>query len=588
MMNSSLRFNNHLTEEQLIKCLDGELGKRDRAGAERHIEACWGCRHKLDQFRQAMDRFVEFDSALADDSAATPPRDWGGFSGGLRNVAASSVLQRPARSPMTLRRAGVLAPAVVVSVCFVALWLAPASTVSAKEIYDRSAASEQALLKSAGNPLVIQQVRVESAQRTALWSVWRAPVLGRVRQSWDARNDSHLRTEVEQLYARHGMDFSQPLSVSNHSKWRRSLGKGDDSVRRDGDMLHVVTRNQGRAAAGQIVEARLVVRATDWHPVEASFTVSDPGGEKQYRMVEASYRVEPINSESARIFEPTPLIEPAPVVFESTVLPPGPEPVAMLTPIPVAYATETEIQALSLLHEMGADREESARVDRDGDVVRATAYAADEERKVQIERRLSVVPSLAVTVHLPSDRQPGQVGDPAPLRGTTTMPPLFLRALTEQTGSPAVANGLVSRQMNLLWKLTVELGAVEDLARRFPEESQSELATSARQWLDALALDHLKMASQAWSGLEEASSVFLAALRVPVVTSVPLNPQACGEWRHRSVPSAEAARRMRELYVRAFTVSAGAPNDQVSEELIRNEVAALRAELAQAFPEACS
>jgi len=563
----------HLSDEQLIRMLDGELGRRDRASVERHVEACWGCRRRLDQFRTAMDRFVEFDAMLAEDPGTGPPREWSGFSYGLRGVAAQAP---PAPSP-AIRRVGVLAPAFVVSICIAALWFAPATPVSAKEVYERSAASERALLGRTQNPLVIQKVRVESNRRTALWSVWRAPVLGKVHESWDSRNDPALRDEVEKLYSEHGLDFSRPLSIATHSL----VHGGEASVQSEGELLRVTMHNQARGTKGEIVEAQLVVRASDWHPVEASFAVSGGDGEKRYRMVEASYRVESINAETARVFDPPTLAEPARIAAREPELEPRVELRETVTMPPIEPAVnpvETEIEALSRLHQIGADRQDSATVERQGSNVRVTAYAETAARKTSIENTLADLPGLTVNIHLLSDSQPvQQSAAPVALHAEPLVSPLFLRTLRDRLGSTEIANGIVSKQMDLLWELRVESGAAAELARRFPRENS--------QKLDALALDHLNAAGRAWAAMRETAGPMLAAIGVS--SSIGESNEACADWRSRSISSAGAARRLAELYTRAFTLSASAPNDEISEETVRKEVPGLRSNLALAFSGGC-
>ena len=57
-MNPPFDFRDHLSEEHLIRFLDGELVKRERATVARHVESCWGCRQRLEQFRAAIHRIV--------------------------------------------------------------------------------------------------------------------------------------------------------------------------------------------------------------------------------------------------------------------------------------------------------------------------------------------------------------------------------------------------------------------------------------------------------------------------------------------------------------------------------------------------
>jgi hypothetical protein len=163
-----------------------------------------------------------------------------------------------------------------------------------------------------------------------------------------------------------------------------------------------------------------------------------------------------------------------------------------------------------------------------------------------------------------------------------------LKALIEETGSPAAANLLISRHMDSLRQLAVELGAVERLARRFPLGTRNELSLSGRSRLDALALDHLASARRSWADAEQYSALLLAAIGAPEPrNSSASEEEACGEWHHRYAPPAETAWRLEELFARAFTTLAGAPPSSVSEGSIGSEVVLLRAKLARMLSEGC-
>src|SRR4029077_6603800 len=149
--------------------------------------------------------------------------------------------------------------------------ITPAAPVSAKEILDRSASSEEHLLAKTNNPLVMQQLRVESPQGAASWSLWQAPVSGQFHEAWNSQSGQYLRSRVETLYANQGLDLRRPLSAANHSRWRRSLKHSTDSVIEEDGLLRVLTPHDDPLAPGEISEAQLSVRRSDLRPVEERF-----------------------------------------------------------------------------------------------------------------------------------------------------------------------------------------------------------------------------------------------------------------------------------------------------------------------------
>src|SRR5260370_16097593 len=144
-MRAEFRVENHLTEERVLRLLDGELDKRQKEVVMRHLESCWACRRKREQFQEAMGRFVEFEEALTNTVVVPPPNGWSGFRLRLREVSGGAAGRRE-RAWAGALRVGALAPIFVAVTALVALWLTPARSVSAKEIIEQSASSEQALL----------------------------------------------------------------------------------------------------------------------------------------------------------------------------------------------------------------------------------------------------------------------------------------------------------------------------------------------------------------------------------------------------------------------------------------------------------
>jgi hypothetical protein len=590
-MSVEFRFDNHVTEERLIRLLDGELDKRQKEVVMRHLESCWACRRRREQFQESMDRFVEFEEALINTPSAAPPREWNGFRSKLREVAECGATRRE-HAWVSALRAGALAPVVLAVTALVALWLAPTRSVSAKEIIERSASSEEAVLTGSGNPLVVQRLRVESADHSGLCSVWRAPSAGRFRQNWDSADGLRLGAEMEQLYANHGLDSRRPLSAANYSQWRGSLALRKDSVRQEGGLLRILTRDEGQFHAGRIVEAQLLVRASDWHPIEESFTVFEPEAERRYRIVEIGFTVEPLNAESARIFEPTGPPEVRPPSSRPDNALETPELAASAVETPAPSLAESEVEALALLHEIDADRQEAAQVERGARTIRVTAYALIAERKALIEQRLAAVPSVESAVYLLSEsafsNSAKTAPDPAPTGASRSLPPLFLSTLAEKTGSSMAANLLVSRQMDLLRGLAVELSAVERLAHRFPRDDRDALSVAGLDRLDALALDHVASARRLWAEMDPYAGLLLGAIGAssPLEAGI-IESKSCGAWYERRAPVADTAWRLEELLARSFTTVAGEPMNDISEESVRTEAPLLRASLARTLATGC-
>ena len=584
-MNSKLPVEAHLTEEVLVRFLDGELDKRASEIAARHLDACWTCRSKREQLRQAMDRFVQMEEALIDASITAPPSGWAGFRDKL-DIASAQVPCFGAPSPRQFTRVlGMIGAALAVAV-----WFMPSSSVSAMEILERSAASEQPLLHGKSNPLVLQRLRIESSHRTAGLSLWNAPQSRKFQAKWEAQ-DGDLHEDLERIYAANGLDLKHPLSAANHAHWRHSLKEHQDSVLRQGELLGVVTTSEAPVRTGEIAEAELWVRRSDWHPVRQSFRVAEAGRTEDYRIVETAFHVETLDADNARVFDTAPLaIETEPLRIHSTApaIEPASSPAAVSAPAQPDLI-QTEIEALAFLHEMDADRQDSAEVKRTGDHVVVTAYTSSQDRKLELESHLAAMPLVISAIHLLSESPvPPVSGEPVSsvvASSSASEPPLFLKPLVQQTGSLEIANRIVSEQMDLLRRLCIELAAVKNLETRFPREMHQSLPPRSLSRLYGLALDHLDAARHVWLELERNTAPLLAAIGTPAQVG-PRFATSCGEWYRSQALGADEAQRLEDLYTRAFIALAGAPSD-ISEQSVVAELPQLRARLAAELAEGC-
>lgn len=586
------RMDAHTTEDDLIRLLDGELDKSERARVQAHLEACWGCRHLQERIRKAMDRFAEWESEIACAREAQPPSDWRGFAARLRAAARIPVPTVFLPDSLLRRTVASLAGAALFAAL---LWLWPASTVSAGELLDRSSVSEKAIFGRVENPVVFQKIRIETPLRRAEGVFWNAPAAGKSRRFWGGAGDSGLSSEVERLYAKGGMNFSRPVSIFNHAAWRNSIANRQEDVVHGEGFVRLRTRNAGEAKQGDITEAEVLVRASDWHAVEQTFTVAGLSG--RYRIVETAYEVNPLNFETARIFESAPAAIPARVpasvsapAIGSTASENAPEAADALTRLGAQALVETEIEVLAMLREFDAGRREAAGVERHHDTVNVVLYSSDEDRTRFLTRELLAMPHVRLTVHALDGPQGAMEHSRVRLEPVAEKaePPLFLRELAAAGGSLPVANLIAGRQMEALRRLRSDLVSLEDLAVRFPEDARRSLSPVAETRLLGLSRGYYDDARRTWLESISSSRRLLGALGIQPGSGEQSTPRAC-EWPQSAHDLAFGARRLEELYSRAFTSVAGAGTALrwMSKGALREEVATLHAALSDLFQENC-
>jgi hypothetical protein len=592
-MNTMLWFDGHLNEERMIGLLDGELGGRATQTAERHLKSCWTCRHKCEQLRLAMNQFIEMREALMDTPAAQPPRGWGDFDGRLLRAEASPPLHKSAAPQIRIGQP-LLAPAAIAVSAGLLIWFMHVLPLSAKEVLERSAAYEASALARAGKAVIVQDLKIESRHRVARVSVWRAPSLNRSKSFWVEGGDPGLKNELEGIYRRAGLEWTEPLSASNHSRWEASLARHSETVNSDNGTLHVITRNEELPRRGEITEAELIVRAADWSPMEERFKLNDSPAE-EYRVIQTSYRLESSSTELARMYE---ILSPKDIHETKGAVKPAASaaPIAVETDAPSANLADSEVEALSLLHLIKADRLEAATVTRTKSAIVVEAYVADDERKGLIERMLSPVKSVNLVLHSLAQSQ-GQTTDARTAEPAVVVPqgpmslhdPVLLRPLVAQVGSLEIASDLVARRLESIADLGVQLRALERLSARFPVETRESLSADARHRLDQLALDYVDASRRAWREWEMSAGSFQAVLggdsKAPDSSSV---QSFCGAWEdERSL--AVVASRLQDLFSQGFTSTSGQSqvDPDLSADSISSGIRQLSAVLSQVLSPEC-
>ncbi len=81
----------HPEEGDLIRYCDGELRAKQAARISSHLEACWECRTRLDDFKLAIAEYVRYRRDVVEPALPQPPQPWGD----LR----SEFAHMPAREP---------------------------------------------------------------------------------------------------------------------------------------------------------------------------------------------------------------------------------------------------------------------------------------------------------------------------------------------------------------------------------------------------------------------------------------------------------------------------------------------------------
>jgi len=443
----------HPSDEELMQFLDGETDGKRATEVKEHLAVCWACRARREEIEQTIFAFIKNRQAALSDSLELPPPAQSQFQLRARRLLAESgkpsLLARwrgtlatwlsdwQIEPPVRIRVATGLVCLCVLLV--IGILMSRGSSVSARELLERSAQAEAARLSQVAEPVVYRKIQVRrrsssavaAAEESVTWESWneaRGVSGGRFRQRvadghglrfihTDERADEQsapaIITELEQIFRANHLDPRRPLSAAVHAGWRGSVRRQPETVTEvalpGGEMgLRLTTVADGPFAASAIVEASLVVRRRDWHAVAQQLRVQGEREVREYELSETAYEVLPL--QALTVFAD---LAPTPA---ATVLPAAsPTPVAVAaspSPAPKALPTEAalkdaEVAAAYALHQAQADLGEQIEIVRDpmgqpagqpaGQIV-VRGLVETEERKQRLTEALRGIPLVAAQI----------------------------------------------------------------------------------------------------------------------------------------------------------------------------------------------
>ena len=320
----------HPSEEELLRCIDGELSAKEAALVRSHLETCWNCRLQLEKIEETISGFVAFRQQIQISLAAPPPNNWNDFNRKLDTLAAeidSTEKSWWARNKSilggffqnfknflgnpSLRQVMIGSTAIVLIV--VIFWqFVLVKTVSAAELLERASQAQTEQIKEVSQPVVYQKLQVsrDDSVKISLES-WGDKTRSRYRQSIGNQANAQFNHELWQLLQSNNFNPQEPLSAITFSHWRKNLIEKEDSVEKirseNGEnLLALRTLNLRADSAGKITEGILKVRENDFHPVEQILRIKTAEGIETYTFTEVDFRVLNL-SEFAPDFFPEPV-----------------------------------------------------------------------------------------------------------------------------------------------------------------------------------------------------------------------------------------------------------------------------------------
>jgi hypothetical protein len=494
----------HPDENQLLLALERELSPEEAAEVEQHLGNCWSCRARSSEMQSGILAFVEYREKRYLPSLEPPPHDFGGFPGKLNRIAAEGKpdglafriwrsIWRFVTSSSQVKWVSATAATMVVVILWTQVLLNP-STVSASEFLARATAAQNPRTQEIDrvSRTAHQSVRISNGQQTVVrefeWTVG-SPIPG---GRWQMKSEPST--------------WNAPFTADGFAAWRESVSIRKDKVKRSGDRSTLDTT----AVDDLVKEAWLVVRASDFHPLEQHIRFAD---DRQLDFEELSFQIrtpQRPNSES---------------VAPARIAPNSPTKAPKVESEPTVDLNETELELRYAIFANHWDLGEDLLIGRTPSGVAVSGTASSGDRAASMQSILSGLPNVRISITAPVavDRPTApnrsEPGRPPQASSTPLLKDILGRAFT----SPEQRREFVDHCLAASDAELSHAWALKKLVDRYSEPEERLLKTESQDKLRGMLRTHLQQLADANAGLD------------PLIELLPSSrtqePDVPGNWR---------------------------------------------------------
>ncbi len=489
----------HLTREQLLRFLDGELSRSSTARVADHLQSCWACRSSLDQLEGDIANILKAQIQVFAPSIPDPPNPWPRLEPRLAAAQSRPPYWKRAASSMrfVLRPSFAFATTALVAILIFSLVVLPVQPVSAKEVLRHVEVAEAQRSIVTPQQVIRQRVQIRkllkhsSVELSANVDSWKS---GHITY-WDSGKDS-VGAELQHLYKSFGISSSLPLSNSVLQSWIHLAGSEPKAYRERDGAIDVQVNSDPQGSVPGLQRVTFHVQPSNWHVDSMNLSFADA----DFEISELDFSV--VNKREVppavlAILEP-----PAhPVEPRLAALVPSAPPVNASIYRPVLpNLDDVEVGVRYDLHRIGADLGESIEVSQHTpDAVIVNAWGISSERKAQLASLLDGKPDVRLEFQ-PPDINSSVAAQPA-RSVVIPQPPLPQqqpdRRLEQYFGSRDTEENYTRAVLDTSTTLLSHLYALRALAQRWPSNNDPRLSDSSRAELAAMVQDHAReVASQ--------------------------------------------------------------------------------------------
>jgi hypothetical protein len=497
----------HPAESQLLLALERELSLEETAEIEQHLGTCWSCRARCSEMQSGILAFVEYREKRYLPSLEPPPHDFGGFAGKLGRIAPEGnpdglalriwrSIWRFVTSPNQVKWVSAAAAIMVVVIFWTQVLFNP-STVSASEFLARATAAQNpgTQERERVGRTAHQRVRITNGQQTVVrefeWTVGSSIPQAR----WE------MKAEPSK--------WNTPFTADGFAAWRDSVSTRKDKVKRSGDRWTLDTT----AVDDLVKEAWLVVRASDFHPLEQHIRFAD---DRQLDFEELAFEISAPQRPDSESVAP------------ARIAPNFPAKTPEVASEPTVDLNETELELRYAMFANKWDMGEDLLIARTPSGVAVSGTASSGDRAASMQSILGGLPNVQISITAPIavDRPAASnrsvPGKSAPASST----PLLEDALDRTFTSPEQRREFVDHCLAASDTELSHAWALKRLVDRYSEAEERLLKTESQDKLREMLRTHLQKLADANAGLRPLIEL--------LPSSRPQKPDVPGNW-HTSI-----------------------------------------------------
>lgn len=558
-------MSNHLTQQQMLSYIDGELPKSEARKVEDHLHSCWTCLTEVDKLKADIAVILDAQKEQFAPALPPPPKPWAS----IESLIARAQPEQPVSlwSRLAVYLNAFLTPArlavascVVVALAVFAYSAFHTRTVSAKEVLQRIQAADTQRSAITKSQVIRERVHVrktihgQNQPQVASVDTWKS----RSTAYWNVAKSESPAADLEAEYKAHNIPVDLPLSSASVDSWGKAAG-GNATVSRQGADMDVSFAGSANRAAGTVERVSLLVQPETWQVKRMTLDFAN----ESYEVTEDDYSVVPTNEVPADLLaylEPSPLPQ---IVTAQPSIQPLTGTAAGSIHLPMVNLDKAELDVFTKLHDLKADLGEPVTVTRSNQAVQVGVWQLPPERQSEIRAALAEQPGIQIETTEPR----ASFGNKAIARMTVPPAggsPLHIdvesggddQRLLKFFGGADREQDFTNEALGTSTAILSHLYALRNLQGQFPVDKTLSLPPEEQARLEMLVRDHATAISTNLDVLSRQLAPVDANFNItPCVSSV--SPVATS-WQSESLGALETARVIDHL-LRAVLTTSQAP-----------------------------